>query len=195
METKQAKRNTLHLVGDAAMTVFSIAILAITFYGVSAMTPQPASSITAQKNSSVLGEKSSNAAALTFFPQPLGSLQYVQNSSFESNVQLTNNATSTISFTALAASTYTLSPLSIKNTGTTSKVVVITPTYSVDGSYTTISLNYDGQLLVLVDAKGTVTPAEIVVDPNTLVPVTIVVQPTTPLQVPPTLTLGFTEKP
>ncbi len=187
--------NVSKLVGDTALTVFAFAILGITFYGVSAMTPRTNNAIVSQNNTAVLGAKSTNTSSLSFFPQSMASLPYVQKSTFSSNAQFSGSATSVITLTALTTTAYTITPVSIKNTGTELKTVIVTPEYSVEGSYSTISLQYEGHSLIMIDQKGTVTPAEIIIDPNTITPITVTVEPTTTLQVPPTLTLSFTEKP
>ncbi len=194
MERKQEKRSVTALVGDALLTVLSVSILGLTFYGLSALTPKSAVQI-AQNNSNVLGAKSDNVGTLTYFPQSLAKVPYITASSFAGTTDFSGQATADIQFSTLEPSTYEFTVTTIKNTSLTDKKVMLTPTYSIEGSYTKISVLYEGQKMEIISAEGVISPVEMVVSANSIVPVTIILEPTTKLQVQPTLTLVFTEKP
>lgn len=193
MAQNEKFHNISRLFGDMALTAVAVAIVAITYYGVSGLTPK-SSLLTASNDQSVLGV-STKQRSLTYFPQNTNGLAYIKDFSLAGNTGLEGNAVVTINFHPLEASTYEFTVVTIKNSSQDFKKVQLTPAYSLEGSYTTISVVYAGLTSEILSAEGVVSPMDLSIPPAGATDIAIKVQPTTKLATPVTLSLDFTEVP
>lgn len=177
--------------GDIALTAIAVSIVSLTFFGVSGLTPKKNISGT---SASVLGV-STRQRALTYFPAQTIQLPFVNNYSLSGNTSLDGNAVITITYNPLEASTYEFSAVTFKNSSLEYKKLQLNPIYSLDGSYTQISITYAGQKTEIISVDGVMNPLELVVPPSSSTELLITVQPTVRLVTPVTLSLVFTEVP
>ncbi len=184
-------RNVHSAIGDMALTVVAVGIVGLTYLSVSGLTPRNSSTL-ATKETAVLGV-STKMQQVSYFPADTSKLAFVQNFTLSGSTDLSGDATATIQLTPLESSTYSLPIASVKNDSIEFKKLTVVPTYSLPGSYTSISLVYDGKETEIVNNIGTVSPVEIVLSPSSISDISLVVRPTTKLATPVTITLDFTE--
>jgi len=185
---KQLKPATVFT--DMGLTLVAVAVVAVTFWGVSGLTPR----LYQKDTSEVLGV-STRKEALSFFPANVSQLPFISNLTISDTTGMTNNSTALITFKPLEATTYRFDLLTIRNTSVDYKKIQLTPSFSLGNSYTTISIIFAGKETEIVSGQGTITPLDLGLPPNSSSGFELVVQPTSPLATPVTLTLSFTELP
>ena len=191
MAQKEKSLNAVGILGDMALTVVAVAVVGITFMGVSGLTPKTTKTLT-EKEQAVLGV-STKQQEVSYFPISTETLPFVKNSTISGSTDLSGNAAVTIHFNPLEASTYEFKTVTIKNTSLEYKKIQLTPSFSLEGSYTSIKMTYAGQITEIVSTNGTTTALDLIVPPSSASDFSLTVQPTTKLATPVTLTLDFTE--
>lgn len=193
MEQKEKHHSIASVLGDISLTVFAVGIVGITFMGVSGLTPKNSQRV-ADTSSTVLGV-STKYKMLSFFPENVANVPFVTKSTLSGNTTLDGQVKITLTFTPLQASTYELPLLTIKNASQEYKKVSMSPEFSLDNSFTSISLTFAGQTTEIISVLGVVTPLDLVVPPNSSSPLSLTIQPRVQLATPVTLSLDFTELP
>ncbi|WKZ23717.1 MAG: hypothetical protein QY312_03055 [Candidatus Dojkabacteria bacterium] len=191
MARNENSPNVLRLLGDVFLTVFAVAIVGVTFYGVSALTPQQKAT-TAENDSPVLGV-STKEQQLQYFPANTSAVPIVQEFSISGDTSLSGNATLTLSLTPLLATRYSFTVTTVKNTSFEYKKIRVTPSYSLTGNFVSITLVYAGQETALVSTDGTIQSLDLVFPPSSASDVSLILQPATTIAAPSTLTLDFAE--
>ena len=191
MEKKEHIHNIASVAGDFLLSIVAVGILGITFVSVSGLTPKANPQMASNPNQAVLGT-TTKTNRLSYFPAQTRDLPFIQSYNLTESTS-DGEKTIKIGFGSLEASSYTFTVVTIKNTSADFAKVQLTPSYSLDGSYTTISVTYAGQKNEIISATGLVTPLDLVIPPNSTSDVAITLEPTTKLVTPVSLTLGFTE--
>lgn len=191
MAQKEKSRKIGGVVGDLALTVIAVGIVGLTYTSVSGLTPRLGGT-QATKDSNVLGV-STKEQQLGYFPVNASTLPFLQDYTLTGNTDLSGDASITLKFLPLEASTYDFTVVTIKNTSLEYKKLRLDPTYSLNGSYTSIKLTYAGQTTEIIGTDGMVTPLDLVIPPTSSSDLALTVQPVAKLATPATLILGFTE--
>ena len=193
MAQKEKQHNIVSVLGDISMTVLAVGIAGLIFVGVSGLTPRIGQKIS-ENSPSILGV-STKQQALSFFPESVKNLPFVTELVLSGSTTLNGGIKAKIVFAPLQASTYELPLLTIKNNSLEYKKVSMNPNFSLENSYTSISLTFAGQTTEIIDVQGGVTPLDLVVPPNSSSSISLTMKPSTRLATPVTLTIDFTEHP
>jgi len=193
MAQKEKQHNIASVLGDISLSVLAVGIVGITFMGISGLTPR-VGQLVSENSSSVLGV-SIEQQSLSFFPGSVKKLPFVTDLTLSGSTALNGEIKVNIVFAPLQASTYELPLLTIKNSSLEYKKVSMNPNFSLENSYTSISMTFAGQTTEIIDVQGVVTPLDLVVPPNSSSAISLTIKPSTRLATPVTLSLDFTELP
>lgn len=195
METTIKKPNLSFpkIIGDLALASVAVSIIAVTYIGLQRLTPQSATYINAQKNSNVLGANTSQKH-LQYIPTN-NAPAFISESSFETGINSGGVSIATFKLKSLENIPYEFTPLTLKNSSNTFSKVRISPEFSVQGSYASIEIIYDGLTFEMISSTGTVNPVEISVPGQSTTSLMLRITPIVRLAAPSTLTMDFTEVP
>lgn len=191
MAQKERQTNKSGFIADMGLTAVAVLVVGVTFFGVSGLTPRQQNGA---NSTNVLGVNTSQRT-ITYKPEDLSRSLFISDFTITDSTRVTGDSRATISFNPLEATTYRFALLSIRNTTSDYKKVRLTPTFSLNGSYTSILLVFAGQTTEIVSSQGVVSPLDLVLPPNSSSATELVVQPVSPLAMPTSLTLSFTELP
>jgi hypothetical protein len=192
MAQNERQASVSNFFADLGLTVVAVGIVALTFFGVSGLTPRLLTRLNSTDN--VLGVTSKQQAIL-YRPIDLSSTPYIKDFTLSSSADLSENARAVISFNSLKETSHQFEALSIRNQSTDYRKVRLTPSFSLSGSYTSILLVFAGQTTEIVSPEGTISPLDLILPPNSSSVVELIVQPVSQLAMPTSLTLTFTELP
>ncbi|MFZ6021994.1 MAG: hypothetical protein ACOYT9_00810 [Patescibacteria group bacterium] len=192
MAQNEKSPNAPHIFGDLALTAVAVSVVALTYFGVAGLTPKSTQQIALNNN--VLGV-TTKQKVLNYFPATTTNLAFISNYTLSGNTTMSGDASLVISFSPLEATNYSFTALTIKNTSSEYRKVQLTPTFSLDGSYTSIQVTYAGATTEIITPQGVVNPIDLVVPPSSATDISLTLQPTIRLATPVSLTLDFTEAP
>jgi len=188
MAQNEKQPNLQRILGDFGLTALAVSIVAVTFLGLSGLTPR----IEQANDANVLGV-STKEQLVAYYPESAANLPFVSDITLTTATDLSGNAKATVQLKPLEATTYEVPLLKLKNTSATFKKVRVVPSFSLQSSFTTISIRYSGKMTEIVSTTGELFPLDLVLSPNTTAALEVIIQPTAALATPTTLTLTFTE--
>ncbi|MCC7304503.1 hypothetical protein IT418_03795 [bacterium] len=179
------------IVKDFFLTVVAVGIVGLTFVSISGLTPRT-QTITASNDTAVLGV-STKQQLIRYFPINAATLPFLQDYTMSDVSGVSADTDITMRFTPLEATTYDFTAVTIKNSSNDYKKLRLNPSYSLEGSYTSIKLTYAGQTTEIVSTNGLLTPLDLEIPPSSASELVVTIQPVARLMTPVTLVLGFTE--